>query len=133
MLEAKAASWRCLISGIIGVALGWLILLLFSRRVIKPLDKLRKAMRTMASGQLDIVVPGADQQDELGEIARALDAIKLSIAQRARAEADAQVAVQRQVTGALEERSARSRKGGWSIASARPSPANMNNCASIST
>lgn len=103
MLEAKAASWRCLISGIIGVALGWLILLLFSRRVIKPLDKLRKAMRTMASGQLDIVVPGADQQDELGEIARALDAIKLSIAQRARAEADAQVAVQRQVTGALED------------------------------
>ncbi|WP_206239061.1 HAMP domain-containing methyl-accepting chemotaxis protein [Novosphingobium terrae] len=103
ILEAKAASWRCLVSGIVGLALGWLILLLFSQRVIKPLDKLRNAMRTMASGQLDIVVPGADQQDELGEIARALDAIKVSIARRARAEADAQVAVQRQVTGALEE------------------------------
>jgi len=103
MLEAKEASWRCLVSGIIGVALGWLILVLFSRRVIKPLEKLRKAMRTMASGQLDIVVPGADQQDELGEIARALEAIKSSITRRAQAEADAQVAVQRQVTGALEE------------------------------
>ncbi|WP_084454859.1 methyl-accepting chemotaxis protein [Novosphingobium rosa] len=102
-MQAKTASWQCLISGIIGLALGWLILLLFSQRVIKPLDRLRNAMRTMASGQLDIVVPGADQQDELGEIARALDAIKVSITRRARAEAEAQVAVQRQVTGALED------------------------------
>lgn len=100
---ATLASASYVVLGVVGCALGWLILLLFSQRVIKPLDRLRNAMRTMAAGQLDINVPGADQHDELGEIARALDAIKVSITRRARAEADAQVAVQRQVTGALEE------------------------------
>jgi methyl-accepting chemotaxis protein len=103
VVKAHKAILRTTMLGALGVIISWLILLMFYQRVVKPVGKLRNAMRTMAGGQLDIEVPGADQHDELGEIARALDAIKVSITRRARAEAEAQVAVQRQVTGALEE------------------------------
>jgi methyl-accepting chemotaxis protein len=101
--EAKAAIQRSTVAGAAGLILGLFILSLFGRRVTSPLSKLEKAMEAMAQGQLDIEIPGSGKRDELGRIARALDEIKLSIARRAVTDGNLQLAVQQQVTGALEE------------------------------
>lgn len=89
--------------GVAAVLLALGVLAMFRFRVTGPLQRLRNAMNSMAEGQLDIDVPGADKHDELGEIARALEGIRASIAARSRAEAEAKLTVQRQVTGALED------------------------------
>ena len=101
--EARAAIQRSAVAGSAGLILGLFILSLFGRRVTSPLSKLEKAMEAMAQGQLDIEIPGSGKRDELGRIARALDGIKLSIARRAVVDGNQQLAVQQQVTGALEE------------------------------
>jgi methyl-accepting chemotaxis protein len=101
--EAKAAIQRSTVAGAAGLILGLFILSLFGRRVTSPLSKLEKAMEAMAQGQLDIEIPGSGKRDELGRIARALDEIKLSIARRAVTDGNLQLAVQQQVTGALEQ------------------------------
>lgn len=101
--EARAAIQRSAVAGGAGLILGLFILFLFGRRVTSPLSKLEKAMEAMAEGQLDIEIPGSGKRDELGRIARALDGIKLSIARRAVIDGNLQIAVQQQVTGALEE------------------------------
>lgn len=101
--QSHSSEIRNAILGVVGVAIGLLILVLFSRRVTGPLARLEEAMEQMARGHLDVAIPGADQTDELGSIARALDGIKVSVTQRASTEAEAQLNVQRQVTGALEE------------------------------
>ena len=85
------------------VLLALVVLVVFRMRVIAPMSRLRDAMNAMAGGDLDIAVPGADKHDELGDIARALEGISAAIAARSRAEAEAKIAVQAQVTGALEE------------------------------
>jgi methyl-accepting chemotaxis protein len=101
--EARAAIQRSTVAGAAGLILGLFILSLFGRRVTSPLSKLEKAMEAMAQGQLDIEIPGSGKRDELGRIARALDEIKLSIARRAVTDGNLQLAVQQQVTGALEQ------------------------------
>ena len=77
------------------------IFVLLHKRVTRPIDKLRQAMETMAAGELDIAIPGEDRRDELGGIARALASIKISIAERSRKEAEAQLIGQQRITGDL--------------------------------
>jgi len=102
--EASASTLRnTWVLGGVAVLLALAVLVMFRFRVTGPLVRLRNAMNDMAQGQLDIDVPGADKHDELGEIARALEGIRASIAARSQAEAEAKIAVQAQVTGALEE------------------------------
>jgi methyl-accepting chemotaxis protein len=42
------------------------------------------AMRNLASGNFDVVLPGVDRRDEIGEMARAVEAFKVNAAERAR-------------------------------------------------
>jgi methyl-accepting chemotaxis protein len=89
--------------GTFGILMALAVLGIFRWRVTGPLKRLQLAMTAMADGNLDIAIPGAEKFDELGDIARALEGIKVSIAARAQADAAAKLAVQSQVTGALEE------------------------------
>jgi len=77
------------------------IFILFRRRLTAPLGELCETMDRMAAGQLDLAVPATRKADELGEIARALAGIRTSIAERSRREAEAGMAAQKAVTGAL--------------------------------
>lgn len=99
--EAGEAIRRSELLGLAGLVIGLFILSLFRRRVTRPLIRLERAMAAMADDHIDIEIPGADRNDELGGIARALERIKVSIAQRAGRAAERQVCVQRRVTGAL--------------------------------
>ena len=88
------------LGGVAGlVALG--VILLMMHRVIRPLGGLASAMDDMAAGNLDRDTPCLDLTDEVGDIGRALDAIKHAIAMRAKAEGDARMAVQQEVVSGL--------------------------------
>ena len=77
------------------------VFLVFRARLTGPLGELCATMDRMAAGELDIAVPGIAKCDELGEIARALAGIKTSIVERTQREAEAGMAAQKAVTGAL--------------------------------
>jgi methyl-accepting chemotaxis protein len=70
------------VAGIAGIAVTALI----SLRVGRPMAAITRAMNEMARGDLDRSVPIATRPDEIGEIARALEAIKEGIAARTRSE-----------------------------------------------
>lgn len=101
--KALAASSNFFAKMLIGlvIAVAAAVLLLFRHRLSDPLAKLTEAMQEMASENLDRSIPGEYLADEVGEIGRALSAIKSSVAQRSRDEGERQLAVQRQVVGAL--------------------------------
>src|SRR4051794_202510 len=65
--------------GIVGVAFG----------VIRPLVRITEAMKRMASGKLDVVIPGGNRTDEIGDIAKAVGAIRNDAETRARGESEA--------------------------------------------
>lgn len=80
-----------------GGAVGAFLIFMSFGRIIRPLGSLTHGLQRMAAGELDIAVSGANKQDEIGEIARAVDGIKVSVANKAEAEA----AAQRRVVDAL--------------------------------
>ena len=84
-------------------AFGFMAILFFvlSRGVVAPLARMTQAMADMADGNLDREVPDTDLDNEVGDIGRALVAIKTSVAARARTEGESQMAAQRQVVSAL--------------------------------
>jgi methyl-accepting chemotaxis protein len=65
--------------GLVGVAFG----------VIRPLVRITEAMKRMASGKLDVVIPGGNRTDEIGDIAKAVGAIRNDAETRARGESEA--------------------------------------------
>jgi methyl-accepting chemotaxis protein len=75
---------------------------LIGRSVARPLKAMTTAMRELASGNLDVVVPAAGRRDEVGEMAQALDVFKANAVERQRLQAE-----QRQIEErATAERSA---------------------------
>ncbi|WEK04070.1 MAG: methyl-accepting chemotaxis protein [Candidatus Devosia phytovorans] len=64
--------------------------LIFSRSITRPITRLTDTMETLAKGDFDIEVRGADRTDELGAMARAVEVFRengLKVAQMTEAEA----------------------------------------------
>ncbi len=76
--------------GMVGAALLVTLLLLagVARGITRPLSGLTRGMRELADGNFDVVLPGLDRKDEIGQIASAVGAFKGKSAEKARAEAD---------------------------------------------
>ncbi len=90
----------------IGVAAGavaMLVIYLFHVRLNRPLGQLVSAMDDMAGGALDRQAPYLDRRDEMGDIGRALEGIKVATVQRAQAEAALREATQAQVVNGLAD------------------------------
>ncbi|MFC0241882.1 methyl-accepting chemotaxis protein [Rhodopseudomonas telluris] len=60
-------------------------------RILRPLTELGGALRKLAQGQLDLVLPGLDRKDEIGDMAQAVEALKVHAAAKAREEAEAKM------------------------------------------
>ncbi|WP_128932003.1 HAMP domain-containing protein [Bradyrhizobium zhanjiangense] len=58
--------------------------LLFGQRITKTIASMTAAMRQLGEGQLDVVLPGVGREDELGEMAEAVELIKLKASEEAR-------------------------------------------------
>jgi methyl-accepting chemotaxis protein len=97
-------------SGEINLALGIAVVLVlictmvFSfMGVARPMTRLNGAMAKMASGDLDVVIPGAKRGDEIGDIAKTVTIIRTNAERKAREEAEARVD-QDNVTSAARKR-----------------------------
>jgi len=62
--------------------------LLIGRSVARPLSAMAAAMRELAQGNFDVVLPGIGRRDEIGEMAQAVDAFKLKAIEKAQREAE---------------------------------------------
>jgi methyl-accepting chemotaxis protein len=76
-----------------GTLLGGLLALVLGRGISRPMTLMCQAMRELASGNFDVVLPGLGRKDELGEMAGAVEEFKLQAiakAERDAAEQDTQ-------------------------------------------
>jgi methyl-accepting chemotaxis protein len=81
-----------LLVGAIALFVGTMLVL--TKRVISPLQKLSEAMRKLAGGDFDVVLPGLERKDEIGAMANAVEQFKVLALEKARRETDE--AMQRQ-------------------------------------
>lgn len=88
-------------AGVLSALAAAMVLALTMFRVARPLSRITEAMEDMASGNLDRTVPYIDNGDEIGGIARALQAIKDAIARRTGEEAEARMEIQKRMVNGL--------------------------------
>lgn len=78
--ETRGEAWRDLIMVAVALGLGLAVLgiggWLFRRKVLGALTEITAAMTTVAAGRLDVDVPHLGRQDEVGELAQALETFK---------------------------------------------------------
>jgi methyl-accepting chemotaxis protein len=78
-----------------GFILGGLLALMLGKGISRPMIAMCKAMRELAGGNFDVVLPGLGRRDELGEMADAVEAFKLQAIAKAERDAAAQEAQNR--------------------------------------
>ena len=59
--------------------------------VARPMTRLNGALGKMASGDLDVEIPGAARGDEIGDLAKTVTVIRENAEQKAREEAEAKI------------------------------------------
>jgi methyl-accepting chemotaxis protein len=59
--------------------------------IARPMTRLNGAMGKMADGELNVVIPGADRGDEIGDVAKTIAVIRNNAEQKAREEAEAKI------------------------------------------
>ena len=70
----------------VSVALAFALLFAVARGITGPLGGLTRGMGELAAGNFDIVLPGVDRKDEIGQIAGAVERFKRIAAEKAQAE-----------------------------------------------
>jgi methyl-accepting chemotaxis protein len=83
-----------------GTLLGAVLALLLGRGISRPMIAMCKAMRELAGGNFDAVLPGLGRKDELGEMAGAVEEFKLQAIAKAERDAAAQDAQNREAGAA---------------------------------
>ncbi|WP_375453794.1 methyl-accepting chemotaxis protein [uncultured Methylobacterium sp.] len=87
--EATMSRARAVQLGLLGLilALGAGLALVIARSIIGPISGMTQAMKRLASGETDIVVPSQDATDEMGEMAQAVDVFRQNAIARTELEA----------------------------------------------
>jgi methyl-accepting chemotaxis protein len=73
------------------VLVGLLIAFFIARGIIGPLSGLTSGMKQLAGGNFGVVLPGLDRNDEVGDMAQAVETFKVKAEEKARDEAEAKV------------------------------------------
>jgi methyl-accepting chemotaxis protein len=73
-----------------GFLLGGVLAVLLGKGISRPMTAMCKAMRELAGGNFDVVLPGLGRGDELGEMAAAVEEFKLQAIAKAERDAAAQ-------------------------------------------
>ncbi|NTF06688.1 HAMP domain-containing protein [Agrobacterium rubi] len=77
------------ILGAIALALAVVCVLIVIRGVIKPIQRMTGSMSSLASGNVDLEIPGADRKDEIGKMAQNVVIFRNNAIERARLEQEA--------------------------------------------
>jgi len=83
----KSATKMNLIAAMAGIAIGALLALVIGRGLSRPIVAMCAAMRQLAQGNFEVVLPGLGRGDEIGQMASAVEDFKSAAI--ARAESDA--------------------------------------------
>jgi methyl-accepting chemotaxis protein len=78
-----------------GFLLGAVLATLLGKGISRPMTAMCKAMRELAGGNFDVVLPGLGRKDELGEMAAAVEEFKLQAVAKAERDAATQEAQNR--------------------------------------
>jgi methyl-accepting chemotaxis protein len=73
-----------------GVLLGGFLALLLGKGISRPMTAMCEAMRELANGNFDVVLPGLGRKDEVGEMAGAVEEFKMQAIAKAERDAAAQ-------------------------------------------
>jgi len=73
-----------------GFLLGSVLALMLGKGISRPMTAMCKAMRELAGGNFDVVLPGLGRSDELGEMASAVEEFKVQAIAKAERDAAAQ-------------------------------------------
>jgi methyl-accepting chemotaxis protein len=82
-----------------GFVLGAILALLLGKGISRPMIEMCKAMRELAGGHFDVVLPGLGRRDEIGEMAAAVEEFKVQALAKAERDAAAHEA-QNEAAGA---------------------------------
>lgn len=83
---ASTTEWVTM-TGLGGLLAGMLLALVLGRGISRPMVGMCKAMRELAGGNMDVVLPGLGRRDEIGEMASAVEEFKVRAVDKARREA----------------------------------------------
>ena len=86
-LIASTVTMQELIAGL-ALVIGGLLAFFIGRSIANPITALTGAMRELAKGNFDVVLPGLGRKDEVGNIAKAVDEFKVKAAEKAQREAE---------------------------------------------
>jgi methyl-accepting chemotaxis protein len=75
----------------VAVLIGLLVAYLIARGIAVPLAGLTSGMKQLAGGNFSVVLPGLGREDEIGDIAGAVEQFKVVSEQKARDEAEAKI------------------------------------------
>lgn len=85
--ERRSAIWNAAVSGAITVLIALAIMIYVLRMIFTPLDASRGVLNKLAQGSIPESVPGCNRQDEVGEMARAIDKLRSELGRKAELEA----------------------------------------------
>jgi methyl-accepting chemotaxis protein len=90
--QSLQAAWLQLIIGLIAIAAAGGLIAWQARSVLRGLNAVRRSMNRIAAGDITSTVDGVKLNDEIGEIARAADVLRLAAVEKEAAEASAREA-----------------------------------------
>ncbi|ABD90049.1 methyl-accepting chemotaxis protein [Rhodopseudomonas palustris] len=92
--DASVSSTERLVAmlGIGGFLLGGVLAILLGRGISRPMTAMCVAMRKLAGGDFEVVLPGLGRNDEIGEMAAAVEEFKVQAVSKAARDAEAQEA-----------------------------------------
>jgi methyl-accepting chemotaxis protein len=92
---AWSLGWKCLVALLVILPLAFFGAHMATRQLLR----LAAAMRELATGRLDVVLPGVSRRDEIGDIAKAVENFKILAVERAKAEQEQRRAIDEQAAG----------------------------------
>jgi methyl-accepting chemotaxis protein len=86
--------------GIGGLIVGAVLSMLLGRSISRPMTAMCAAMRRLAAGDFEVVLPGLGRRDELGDMASAVEEFKLQAIAKAERDAESHEAQNRRASAA---------------------------------
>jgi PAS domain S-box-containing protein len=72
--------WQSILLGSAGILIGLLAAVFVVRRTVRPLKAIAKAIRMVAGGEKETAIPAVDVDNEIGDIARAAEVFRRTLA-----------------------------------------------------
>jgi methyl-accepting chemotaxis protein len=92
---AWSLGWKCLVALLVILPLAFFGAHMATRQLLR----LAAAMGELATGKLDVVLPGLNRKDEIGDIAKAVENFKVVAVEKAKSEQDDRRALDEQAAG----------------------------------